>query len=77
MKSLNIATHVKALNGTRGRGAYHVRIKHAREWNEIVIRLTDGSCTRNNAHIDIGHTRDDKAAAIRELYGTVKALLEI
>jgi len=76
-KSLNVAAHVKALNGTRGRGSYHVRIKHDREWNEIVIRLTDGTCTRGTAHIDLGHTKEDKAGAIDELYATVKHLLSI
>lgn len=76
-KRPNVANHVKALNGTRGRGSYHVRVKHNREWNEIVIRLTDGTCTRSTSHIDLGHTTEDKIGALREMYDTVKHLIEL
>lgn len=76
-KRPNVANHIKALNGTRGRGSYHVRVKLDREWNEIIVRLTDGTCTRTTQRIDIGHTTEDKISALTELYGTVKHFIEL
>lgn len=68
---LNISREVKALNGTRGRGAYFVRVKHDREWNEIRVTLTDGTCKRAETFIDLGHTAETKAEALSEVRGTV------
>lgn len=76
IKPLTLAQQVKALNGTRGRGAYFVRVKHDREWNEVQVRLTDGHDTRATAHIDIGHTKESRQAAVDELTATVKHFIE-
>jgi hypothetical protein len=66
-----IGREVKALHGTRGRGAYFVKVKHSREWNEIRVTLTDGTTKRAEAFIDLGHTVEDKAGALAEVRGTV------
>jgi len=73
---LSLTREVKALNGTRGRGTYFVRVKHSREWNEIRVTLTDGTTKRAESFIDIGHTAEDKAGALAELRGTVKFFIE-
>jgi hypothetical protein len=74
---LNISREVKALNGTRGRGAYFVRVKHDREWNEIRVTLTDGTCKRAETFIDLGHTAETKAEALSEVRGTVTHFIAI
>jgi hypothetical protein len=70
-----LTAHIKALNGTRGRGAYYVRIRHVRDWNEVQVRLTDGQTTRATQHIDLGHTKESRDDAIREIYGTIKQFI--
>lgn len=76
-KPLSLTAQVKALNGTRGRGSYFVRVKHDREWNEIVLKLTDGTCTRSEYRIDIGHTKESKADALGELTQMIKHFIAI
>ena len=66
----------RALNGTKGRGDYFVRVKFDSEWNEIIVKLTDGTCTRASQHIDCGHTKESKSGAVEEAYATVKHFLE-
>ena len=74
---LNVSNEVKALNGTRGRGSYYVRVKHDREWNEIRVILTDGTCKRAEAFVDLGHTAESKADALSEVRGTVVRVIEL
>ena len=77
LESSSVAAHVKNLNGTKGRGAYFIRVKQDREWNELIITLTDGHAARSTYHIDLGHTKADKLAALDDLYGTAAAMLRI
>lgn len=76
-KRPNLRNHIRALNGTRGRGSYFVRVKLNLEWNEIQIKLTDGQCTRAEYGIDIGHTQESKREALEEAYSMVKHFIEI
>lgn len=76
-KPLSLSAQVKALNGSRGRGSYFVRVKWVREFNEIQIRLTDGTCTRATAFVDVGHTAEDRRGAVQELTATVQRFLAV
>jgi hypothetical protein len=73
----NVAREVKALNGTRGKGSYFVRVKLDREWNEIRIKLTDGTTTRTETFIDLGHTTESKIDALKELRSSVANFLAL
>ena len=77
LASSSISAHVKNLNGTKGRGAYFIRVKQDREWNELALTLTDGHAARDTYYIDLGHTKADKLAAIADLYGTAAHMLAL
>ena len=77
LESSSVAAHIKHLNGTKGHGAYFIRVKQDREWNELIITLTDGHAARDTYYIDLGHTKADKLAALDDLYGTAAAMLRI
>ena len=77
LESSSVAAHVKNLNGTKGRGAYSIRVKHDREYNELALTLVDGHAARDTYYIDLGHTKADKLAALDDLYATAARMLAL
>ena len=77
LESSSVSAHIKNLNGAEGRGAYFIRVKHDREYNEITLTLTDGHAARDTYYIDLGHTKADKLAALDDLYSTAARMLAL
>ena len=77
LESSSVAAHIKHLNGTKGRGAYFIRVKHDREYNELALTLTDGHAARDTYYIDLGHTKADKLTALDDLYATAARMLAL
>ena len=77
LESSSVAAHVKNLNGTKGRGAYSIRVKHDMEYNELALTLADGHAARDTYYIDLGHTKADKLAALDDLYATAARMLAL
>lgn len=75
LASMNLAAHIKHLNGATGKGGYFICVRLDREFNEIVITLANDHAVLDSYYIDRGHTPADKLAALDDLYATAARML--